>query len=144
MRRLAILILWLWAGPLAAQGWHEPARGSAERADLMDAFRPHAEWTLGYPIEFVVGELRVADGAALAYLRAQRPGGGAIDVTATPGFRRGEISDAFGDPAEIQVLYRKSGRVWVAVVWEFGATDVWFAGPPYCPEFGQVIPEFCP
>lgn len=67
-----------------AAAWEVPARGSALRSDLMDAARPHAEWMLGAPVEFVVTELRVSGDLALAMLVPQRPGGGAIDVLRTP------------------------------------------------------------
>ena len=63
MRLIFALVLGVFAlggTPVAAQSYSEPARGTATRAALMDAIRPHVEWDLGQPIEFVVEELRVA------------------------------------------------------------------------------------
>ena len=54
---LACLIVGMAATTSAA--WEEPKRGSDDRMGLMDAIRPHAEWSLGVPIQFVVGQLRV-------------------------------------------------------------------------------------
>ena len=52
----------------ASYAWGEPARGTADRSELMDAIRPHIEWSLGAPIEFVIDELRVSEIVAFASL----------------------------------------------------------------------------
>jgi hypothetical protein len=126
-----------------AAAWEVPERGSALRSDLMDAARPHAEWMLGAPVEFVVTELRVSGDLALAMLVPQRPGGGRIDVLRTPMVARGEFDPELVDTPHMEVLYKRSGRTWVAVHWAIGATDVWFAWEPICAEFRPVIPEAC-
>ncbi|NAZ36042.1 hypothetical protein [Rubellimicrobium sp. CFH 75288] len=126
----------------AAWGWTEPARGSAERRALMDALRPQAEALFGPPVEFVVDELRVAGDVAFAAVTAQRPGGGAIAIHETPGWRSGyfmEDAHWFGG----QALLRRSGAGWVAVESVFGATDVWWVGPDTCAAFGAVIADHC-
>lgn len=138
---IAVLAGLCLAAPALAQGWHEPARGSAERRALMDAARPIAEDNLGAPIEFVVHELRVLDGIAFAMLQAQRPGGGAIDLRDTPMAARGDWDPYLENNTEMQVLYRKSGSQWVAVHWGIAPTDVWWAG--FCDGWGPVIPEAC-
>ena len=144
MRNLA-LALFLCLAASAASAWTEPPRGSALRADLMDAARPLAEQVLGAPVEFVVQDLRVEGDVAFASLVAQRPGGGAIDLRATPGYRRGEIDPEFMDGSTLQVLYQRSGRQWVAVEHAIGATDVWYADPVFCPIWAPVLPgNFCP
>jgi hypothetical protein len=135
----AALIL---AGPALA--WETPGRGSDLRSDLMDAVRPHVEWVLGAPVQFVVHDLRVAGDVAFASLTAQRPGGAAIDLAATPGARRGEIDLELGDGATIQALLQKSGRQWVATHHAIGATDAWWSWQEYCPVWQDVIPEVCP
>ena len=127
----------------AAAAWEEPARGSADRKGLMDALRPHAEWMLGAPVEFVVHDLRRAGAVAFAAVHAQRPGGAAIDIAATPGARRGQLDAAYMDGSTLQALYRKSGQTWVAVHWAIGATDVWYADPALCSEYHAVLPEIC-
>lgn len=128
------------AGPVRA--WEEPARGSATRTALMDAIRPHAEWALGPPVEFVVYDLRRAGDVAFANLLAQRPGGAAIDTLNTPIVRRDEAWE-HETVTDVHVLYKKSGETWVAVHFSFGATDVWFAWEPLCREYRPVISEFC-
>ena len=109
----------------------------------MDAMRPHVEWVLGAPVQFVVDDLRMAGNVGYAALSPQRPGGKQIDIRRTPGFARGQLEPDFMDGTYLHVLYRKSGRVWVAVHWSMGATDVWFAAPEYCAIWRAVIPEFC-
>lgn len=143
MRMGLILTLMLLAAPVWAQGWSEPARGTAERAALMDAIRPHAEWMLGAPVEFVVFDLRRSGDLAFASLYPQRPGGGRIDLNRTPGAQRGDLDLEDMDDIGIQVLYRKSGKTWVAVHWVIGAGDVWYAYGPICAVWRPVIPEAC-
>ena len=138
-----LVLIWAVMSASAAFAWEEPKRGSAARAALMDALRPHAEWMLGKPVEFVVHDLRRAGNVAFAAVYAQRPGGGAIDVARTPGAARGQLDAEYMDGTSLQALYRLSGKTWVAVHWEIGATDVWYADPRLCPEFRAVIPEVC-
>ncbi|WP_093094843.1 hypothetical protein [Shimia aestuarii] len=139
----ALMILLAMAVTFPALAWEEPARGTATRAALMDAIRPHAEWQLGAPVQFVVEDLRRADDIAFASLRAQRPGGGAINLYDTPAYQRGELYPEDMDGAWYHVLYKKSGSTWVAVQWSLGATDVWWAWAPTCRVFRPVIAEFC-
>ena len=141
-RILAALALILAATTAPAQTYSEPARGTQLRADLMSAIRPHIEWQLGAPIEFVVNDLRVSGDLAFASLWAQRPGGAPIDMARTPmaqlrGF------DPMNDQPSIQVLYRKSGKVWVAVQHEIAATDAWYSWAPICAVWRPVIPDAC-
>ena len=148
MIRLAVFLALIWAGALRAD-YIEPARGTETRKALMDALRPHAEWQLGRPVEFVIHDLRLAEGqglpfaVAFAAVTAQRPGGTPIDIRRTPGFRRGFLDPEFSDGTTLQALYRKVGNTWVAVHWVIGATDVWYAGAPFCEEYFAVLPEFC-
>ncbi|WP_204113878.1 hypothetical protein [Shimia biformata] len=130
-------------GDVSAQDWHEPQRGTETRKDLMDAMRAHAEWQLGAPIQFVVEDLRVAGDIAYAALVAQRPGGGAIDLAATPAAAQGRLDPEFLDGTWYNAFYRKVGRTWVAIDWTLGATDAWWAEPVMCAAFEPVIPEFC-
>ncbi len=141
MRHFLISALLLLAS--SAQAWTEPPRGSELRANLMDAIRPHIEWALGAPVEFVVWELRVEEDVAFASLWAQRPGGGDIDMYASPGAARGDIDPDLGDGPTVQVLYQRSGDVWVAVHHGIGATDMWWSWTGYCPIWHPVILEVC-
>jgi len=144
LRGLAVIASLVLATGAAAQGWVTPERGSATRAALMDAIRPHAEWMLGAPVEFVVNDLRLAGDRAFAALVAQRPGGGAIDMLRTPMAERGEFDPYLADRPNIEVLYVKSGSTWVALHWAIGATDVWYSWEPICAPFRTLIPEACP
>ena len=141
--KLLAVVVSLLPVALAAQSWQEPARGSAIRTALMDAIRPHVEWKLGAPVEFLVYDLRVAGDVAFANLYPQRPDGAAIDLYQTPAFRRGELDPQEIDGAGVQVLYRKTGSTWVALHWLIGAGDVWWSDPAYCPNWRLVIPEAC-
>lgn len=143
MRIILVLVMLIAFAPGTARAWSEPARGSATRSALMDAIRPHAEWMLGTPVEFVVHELRVAGPLAFASLWPQRPGGGQIDLRTTPAYYRNEIHPDDMDGIGMQALYYRSGQTWVAVHWAMGATDVWYAYEPICAVWRPVIPEAC-
>ena len=143
MRIVIFMLAMLVAGPTLAQTWVEPARGTPTRKALMDALRPHAMWSLGGEVEFVIHDLRVSGPLAFASVTPQRPGGGAIDVARTPGFQRGDLDPDFMDGLALQALYFRSGNTWVAVHWSMGATDVWYAYEPLCAVWRVVIPEAC-
>lgn len=132
----------LLAGAVQAQ-YYEPARGTAERKAMMDAMRAHAEEQLGAPVEFLVYDLRVSGPMGFAAVQAQRPGGGEIDLYATPGFREGTLDPEMMDGTSMQALLRKSGETWVAVHWAIGPTDVWFAYGPFCRRYRPVIEDYC-
>ena len=134
-------------GTAGAQIYYEPERGTATRSALMDAIRPHVEWDLGQPIEFVVNDLRVSGDVAFASLAPQRPGGTPIDLIDTPWYRRNWDPNSdfmdFMDGTHTEVLYRRMRDTWVAVHFAIGATDVWYDWDEYCPEYRSVIPEWC-
>lgn len=137
----ALLALSLCAAPAFA--WKTPARGSADRSAMMDAIRPHAEWKLGAPVEFVVRELRVQGSAGLAIVDPQRPGGGRIDPYRTPMATRDGEDPGYMDGLRIYALLWREDRTWVMVHWAIGPTDVWFANPDYCGRWAAVMPEYC-
>lgn len=132
-----------------AQDWHEPARGTQTRKDVMDAIRPLAEWQLGAPVQFVVDQLRVSNDRVLAFLSPQRPGGAPIDVYNLPAVKRGEWQvDGDGyladmDGVSIMALLVKSGNTWVAQHFSIGATDLWIADPEICGDYLAVMSDFC-
>jgi len=128
---------------LPVLAFETPARGTALRADLMNALRPIAEWNLGAPVQFVVQDLRVSGNVAFASVTAQRPGGVAINLRNTPLALRDDMDPDMMDGASMQALLQKSGRMWVPVHHETGATDVWYAWPAFCPIWGAVLPEIC-
>lgn len=128
---------------MPALAWDTPARGTADRAGLMDAIRPHAEWALGAPVQFVVYDLRRWGNLAFASVYPQRPGGQEINMYQTPIYRRGHFSPDVSDGPGLQALFVKSGQTWVAVHWVIGATDVWYAYGELCAVWRPVIPEVC-
>lgn len=143
MLRKFLTLFALFFGTVLAAEYVEPERGSQVRKAMLDAMRPHAEWELGGPIEFVVDEMRHAGAAGFVSVRAQRPGGKPIDVYKTPGYARGDFNpDAMEDMA-MQALLRRSGDTWVAVHWAIAATDVWYAYAPYCRRYREVLPILC-
>lgn len=130
--------------PALAAAYDQPGRGSALRAQIMDAVRPSAEKDFGAPVEFVVNEIRVGDGTAMVRLQAQRPGGAPIDLRKSPLHRlSGRPLDLIDGP-KTEALLLKVGRSWQVVHHSSGATDVWLFDPQYCREFGDVLPEVCP
>jgi hypothetical protein len=144
MRRELTALALALALPGPALAWEEPARGTPLRADLLDAIRPHLEWQLGAPVEIVVHQLRVAGDLGFVSAHAQRPGGVAIDMAATPMARRGEYWPEVSDGTTIQALLQRSGRMWVAVHHAVGATDVWYSSAEFCGPWRPVIADVCP
>lgn len=128
---------------LAAQSYSEAARGSETRQDILDAIRPHAEWNYAPPVEFVVGEIRVAGDAAFATVRAQRPDGTQIDIFNTPAALSGETDPQAGNGPTMEALLQKSGRVWVAVHYGINSSEGWWYDSRYCPIWSAVLPEVC-
>jgi len=142
MIRILALVL-LLTTPAFAQGWSEPARGTKDRADMMDAIRPHIEFLLGSPVEFVIDELRVAGNLGFARVNPQRPGGKKINLDETPMAARGDLGDGEWDGTHVEALLLKEGNTWVAVHWQMGATDVWWSWDVYCTQYFAVIADAC-
>ena len=131
----ALFATFLCAGPIAAQNYYEPARGSQERRDILDAIRPEVEWQLGVDtVEFVVHDLRVYDGLVYFSLTPQHPGGGEIKPRA----------DQYFDNVGVTGFGARWRGYWWSMDVVVGATDVWFYDSPYCRWYAQVIPEYCP
>ncbi|MGH1415009.1 MAG: hypothetical protein ACRBB0_16085 [Pelagimonas sp.] len=140
---LAASIAFATTLPFQAVAWEEPQRGSQIRNDLMDAMRPHAEAVFGAPVVFVVQELRVEGDVAFGMLKPVRPGGQEIGFDDLgPRYREYEDRE-YWSGADMQVLYERSGRTWVATHQTFGATDAWWADTQFCPKWHPVILEVC-
>lgn len=106
---------------------YTPAKGSPERKAILDVVRPLAERDLGAPVEFVVGEFNVAGDMAFVALKAQRPGGGAIDPYRTPFAKRnGEEAVSMFDCCHVEAVLQKKQGSWTVVESGVGATDVWY------------------
>jgi hypothetical protein len=129
---------------LPVSAWETPARGSADRKGLMDALRPKVEEALGAPVEFMIEDARVSGDVAFVMVSPQRPGGKAIDLSATPMAQRGDYYPDMMDGGNIDALLQKSGKTWVAMEFTIGATEAWWSDPTFCVTYAAVIPEVCP
>lgn len=141
--RSLILFILLLPNHAVAQSWYEPARGSAERVELLDALRPFAEFVVGPPVEFVVSSLRISGDVAFVSATAQRPGGAPINPVETPAYRRGAHDPVAGNLDRYHALYVKSFGVWQVKHRSYDAQDVWWSDPAVCARFGPVTPEVC-
>ena len=110
--------------PLKAQTVFEPARGSAERKEVLDAVRPMMEAHLHAPVEFVVNWMRVGNSWAFVGVSPQRPGGGVIDPKHTYLADQAEYMDGLHTYA---LLRHQNGR-WNIIDYAIGPTDVFWAG----------------
>jgi hypothetical protein len=111
------------SGPALALTFREPAKGSAERAAIMDTLRPAVEAEMRGPVEFVVTTIRVTPNWAFVQVEPQRPGGGVIDPEET-GFA-GE-SDMMDGLTVYGLMGFQAGR-WNLIDHMVGPTDVGYA-----------------
>jgi hypothetical protein len=116
---------------------YEPARGTQERKDLMNAIRPLVEARVYPPVEFVIDRLRVSGNWAFAIVSPQRPGGKPIDLSATALRQQAEYMDGITTYA---LLVRAYGR-WNIVDYAIGPTDVFWSGDPL---YEQLTPGLVP
>jgi hypothetical protein len=137
---IASLMLAGYALIAPAHAWETPARGTPLRAALMDAIRPGVESQLGFEVEFVIDEARVAGLAAFVMVRPQHPGGRQIRFSETLLADQGDFIDT---SLATQALLRRTNSGWAVAAIAIGATDVWWANHEYCAEFARVIPEVC-
>ena len=98
-----------------------PAPGSAQRRAILDALRPAIQRRLGPDVEFVVRDMRVANGWAFVMADPQRHGGVTID-----GSRYFPNYDDM-DGLTVTALLRFGTR-WTLVDHAIGATDAWYCG----------------
>lgn len=117
-----------------AQAIHTPEKGSAERADILDAVRPAAEAVLHPSVEFVVEKMNVAQGWAFVQLEPQRPGGGRIDPAETR-LAEDAANGALDGLTTYALLWYRNAR-WNLIAWVIGPTDVawdpwpvWYGAP---------------
>ncbi|WP_426238418.1 hypothetical protein [Pararhizobium sp. DWP1-1-3] len=112
------------SGPARALTFREPAKGSSERAAIMDTLRPAVEAEMRGPVEFVVTTIRVTPNWAFVQVEPQRPGGGAIDPEKT-GFA-GD-TDMMDGLTVYALMGFQAGR-WNLIDHMVGPTDVGYAG----------------
>jgi hypothetical protein len=141
MRSFIFFILLFF--PTFLSAWETPQRGSDLRRDLADSLRPHAEQVFGTPVVFVIHDLRVDGNLGFGQFTAKRPNGKKITLSdLRPRFREFYEPDLWGG-ADIQALFKKSGRTWVAVHHAISPTDVWWADPFLCQTWAPVTPQAC-
>lgn len=117
-----------------AQTVTTPRPGTAERAAILDAMRPHVEAAMRGPVVFVVSTMNVADGWAFVTAHPQRPDGSAINP-----YETGYAEDIeFMDGLNTIALLRFANNRWNLIDLHTGPTDVsyyvWldlFAVPPH-------------
>jgi len=124
LKLFCAVFLIAWAGFAAAQVVHEPAKGSAERAAVLDALRPAVESEMRGPVEFVVSVLRTTPKWAFVQVDPQHPGGKAIDIEDTSFAGEGDMMDGL---TVFALLRFQSGR-WNLVEHVVGPTDVTYIG----------------
>ena len=114
----------LAACPLSARAgdFHQPPKGSALRASILDAARPVFENEIGGPIEFVVTTLNVLDEWAYGDVKLQRPGGTPIDWSKTK-FAEDNAQGVL-ETGHNLVLLQEGGDGWTVVEYAIGPTDV--------------------
>jgi len=126
--RLLLTLLLLSATCLGAlaQSVHEPARGTAERAEILNTIRPLLEARVGPPVEFVVDWMRSGNGWAFVQVSPQRPGGGTIDLRQTSYAPQADYMDGIVTFALLRFQYDR----WNLIDFAVGPTDVFWQGDP--------------
>ena len=114
------------SAPASAAQIEHPDRGSDMRKILLDAARPKFEAETNGPVEFVVGALNVMGSWAFADVTLQRPGGGAIDWSATTYAE--DAKEGMFDPAHSFVLLGRIDGVWHIIQHATGPTDAVWVG----------------
>lgn len=123
--------------PAHAQAVYEPARGTAERKQILNAIRPMMEARLGPPVEFVVDWMRSGNGWAFVQVSPQRPGGGRIDLSRTTYAMQAEYMDGVSTFALLRYQYDR----WNLIDYAVGPTDVFWQGDPL---YAQLPPGLVP
>lgn len=121
-------IFLLLASPVSAfaQAVHEPARGTAERSEILNALRPMVEARVGPPVEFVVDWMRSGSGWAFVQVSPQRPGGGTINLFQTTYANQADYMDGIVTYALLRFQYDR----WNLIDFAVGPTDVFWQGDP--------------
>lgn len=120
-----------------AQAVHEPARGTPERSEILNAVRPMLEARVGQPVEFVVDWMRSGNGWAFVQLSPQRPGGAPIDLSRTTYASQAEYMDGVFTVALLRFQYNR----WNLIDFAVGPTDVFWHGDPL---YAQMPPGLVP
>jgi len=124
---LLALGLTLMNSSAAADAFHTPDPGSAERRQVLDAARATVKQKIGRDVQFVVRQLRVGDCRAFLRVEMRDGDGRVIDYAGTllaDAAREGYVSPVY------VALLRREGEGWKPVADAIGPTDVvWLAWP---------------
>jgi hypothetical protein len=120
------MLIFVAAAPASAQPVVHPERGSALRADVLNAARPVFARDVGGQIEFVVRHLNVMGNWAFGDVQLQRPGGHPINWAKT---KYGEdFKEGMFDPAGSFFLTRRTAAGWTVLKFATGPTDIAWDG----------------
>jgi hypothetical protein len=111
---------------VSAQSVYEPARGTAERKDILNTVRPMMEARVGPPVEFVVDWIRAGNSWAFVQLSPQRPGGSPIDLNRTTYAMNADYMDGLTTFALLRYQFNR----WNMIDFVVGPTDVFWQGDP--------------
>jgi hypothetical protein len=128
---LCVTLLTFLTQGASAQSVYEPARGTAERKNILNAVRPMMEARVGPPVEFVVDWMRAGNGWSFVQLSPQRPGGSQIDLSRTTFAMNAEYMDGLTTFALLRYQFNR----WNLIDFVVGPTDVFWQGDPL---YGQL------
>ena len=126
IRGLAFLSALFLTSQCLARDFHEPRKGSAERAEILDVIRPVVEDEMRGPVEFVVTVMRASSQWAFAQIEPQRPGGDPIDPEET---RFAGQTDTM-DGLTVYALLHFTDGSWELMDHLVGPTDVGYMSWP--------------
>jgi hypothetical protein len=124
MKRIALFCVLLMLGSIIcanAQTVEHPAKGSEERAAILDTLRPVVEGKLKQKIVFIVNTINVQSNWVFIDGRLQTPGGKEPNWKNTP-YAEAAKYDAQSD--SVSALLKRSGNGWRVVMQAIGCTDV--------------------
>lgn len=127
-RRLVLSLALLLSAVSAAEAQREPvtpARGSPERAGIMDALREAVVPELGKPVIFEVSHLKAQNNYAFLIGVPRKPDGTAFDYSGTP-YQEAIDQEMFDD--WIYAIFARINGRWRCLDYGIGATDVAWLG----------------
>jgi hypothetical protein len=108
----------------SAQSVYTPAKGSAERTEILNALRAPVEKELRQKIQFVIEHFNVSGSWAFVSGEPQNAAGGRPDYRGTK-YQSAIDNDMFDN--NFFALLKKNGRKWKVVTRAIGCTDVCYA-----------------
>jgi hypothetical protein len=116
-----IVLLVVFIATASAQDVEHPAKGSAERAVLLDTLRPSIEKELKQKVVFVIYRMNIQGSWAFVDGRLRTPSGKVPNWKNTP-YAQAESYGAQSDG--ISALLKRTGKRWRIIEKAIGCTDV--------------------